>query len=37
MSETKRIDLGEARTSKEAKVYSGRERGKYWRQHFKLD
>lgn len=37
MNGTKRIDLGEARTSKEAKVYSGRERGKYWRQHFELD
>jgi len=37
MSGAKRIDLGEARTSKEAKVYSGRERGKYWRQQFGLD
>ncbi|HXC61841.1 MAG TPA: hypothetical protein VNV63_04125, partial [Nitrospiria bacterium] len=37
MNGIKRIDLGEARTSKEARVFSGRERGKYWRQYFKLD
>jgi hypothetical protein len=37
MSGTKTIDLGEARTSQAAKVFSGRERGKYWRQHFGLD
>lgn len=31
------IDLNEARTSPAAKVFAGRERGKYWRQRFKLD
>jgi hypothetical protein len=36
--QTKRvIDLGEARTSPAAKVFAGRQRGKYWREHFKLD
>lgn len=37
MSEKKTIDLNQARTSKDAKVFSGRERGKYWRQQFRLD
>lgn len=37
MSGTKKIDLGSARTSTAAKVFSGRERGKYWRQKFALD
>jgi hypothetical protein len=36
MSE-KTIDLDQARTSKNAKVFSGRERGKYWRRQFRLD
>ncbi len=31
------IDLNVARTSPEAKVFAGRERGKYWRERFKLD
>lgn len=31
------IDLEEARTSRQAKVFSGRERGRYWRQQFGLD
>ncbi len=31
------IDLEEARTSKQAKVISGRERGKYWRRQFGID
>jgi hypothetical protein len=31
------IDLEDARTSKQAKVFSGRERGKYWRKHFGID
>ena len=31
------IDLNNARTSPAAKVFAGRERGKYWRQKFKLD
>ncbi len=34
---TKTIDLDKARTSREAKVFSGRERGKYWRKEFDLD
>lgn len=33
----KRIDLNDARTSREAKVFSGRSRGKYWRERFRLD
>jgi hypothetical protein len=37
MNENKTIDLNSARTSKDAKVFSGRERGKYWRQKFRLD
>jgi hypothetical protein len=37
MSKTNTIDLGSARTSKEAKVFSGRDRGKYWRSAFRLD
>jgi hypothetical protein len=37
MSENRMIDLNKARTSKDAKVFSGRERGKYWRQQFRLD
>ena len=37
MNSIKKINLDEARTSKGAKVFSGRERGKYWRKHFKLD
>jgi hypothetical protein len=31
------IDLNQARTSPAAKVFAGRERGKYWRAKFKLD
>jgi hypothetical protein len=31
------IDLGEARSSQEAKVFSGRQRGKHWRRVFGLD
>jgi hypothetical protein len=31
------IDLGVARTSPAAKVFAGRQRGKYWRDQFKLD
>lgn len=31
------IDLGQARSSQEAKVYSGRARGKHWRRVFELD
>jgi len=31
------INLNEARTSPQAKVFAGRERGKYWRQRFRLD
>lgn len=37
MSGTKIVDLNEARTSNEAKVFSGRERGKYWRDRFNLN
>jgi hypothetical protein len=31
------VDLAKARTSKEAKVFAGRERGKHWRREFRLD
>ena len=31
------IDLNQARTAPQAKVFAGRERGKYWRRQFKLD
>ena len=31
------IDLNEARSSQEAKVFSGRQRGKHWRREFDLD
>jgi hypothetical protein len=31
------IDLNEARTSPKAIVFAGRERGRYWRERFKLD
>ena len=31
------VDLNKARTSKDAKVFAGRERGRYWRDEFKLD
>ena len=31
------IDLNKARTSPAAKVFAGRERGKYWRVRFKID
>jgi hypothetical protein len=31
------VDLAKARTSKEVKVFAGRERGKYWRGEFRLD
>jgi hypothetical protein len=31
------VDLSKARTSKEAKVFAGRERGKHWRTEFRLD
>lgn len=31
------IDLSEARTSTKAKVFAGRDRGKYWRQKFQID
>jgi hypothetical protein len=31
------IDLNEARSSREAKVFSGRQRGKHWRREFELD
>lgn len=31
------VDLAKARTSKEVKVFAGRERGKYWRKEFALD
>ena len=37
MSNSKVIDLNEARTSPAAKVFAGRERGKYWRTRFRLD
>jgi hypothetical protein len=33
----KTIDLNQARTSPQAKVFAGRERGKYWRDYFKID
>lgn len=33
----KTIDLAKARTSKDAKVFAGRERGKHWRIEFHLD
>jgi hypothetical protein len=31
------IDLNEARSSAEAKVFSGRMRGRHWRKQFRLD
>jgi len=31
------VDLGKARTNKDARVFAGRERGKHWRTEFKLD
>ncbi len=31
------IDLNDARTTPAAKVFAGRERGRYWRTKFKLD
>jgi len=31
------VNLNEARTSSDAKVFAGRERGRYWRDAFKLD
>jgi hypothetical protein len=31
------VDLAKARTSKDAKVFAGRERGKHWRSAFQLD
>ncbi len=31
------VDLNKARTSKDAKVFAGRERGKHWREQFRLD
>jgi hypothetical protein len=31
------IDLNEARTSPAAKVFAGRERGKFWRVKFRID
>lgn len=37
MSNTNVINLGDARTSPAAKVFAGRERGKYWRARFKLN
>ena len=37
MNNVKKIDLDVARTSREAKVFSGRERGKHWRREFGLD
>ena len=37
MQTMKIIDLNLARTSTQAKVFAGRERGKYWRRQFKLD
>jgi hypothetical protein len=37
MSNTSTIDLNQARTSSQAKVFAGRERGKYWREKFKID
>lgn len=37
MQTSKVIDLNKARTSPQAKVFAGRERGKYWRKEFNLD
>jgi hypothetical protein len=37
MQNPKVIDLNLARTAPQAKVFAGRERGKYWRNQFKLD
>ena len=37
MQNRRRIDLDEARTSPKAKVFAGRERGKYCRAHFRLN
>jgi hypothetical protein len=37
MLQDKQIDLGEARTSTKAKVFAGRDRGKFWRERFNLD
>jgi len=37
MSDIRTINLDEARTSKNAKVFSGRERGRHWRREFGLD
>jgi hypothetical protein len=37
MQTPKVIDLNKARTSSQAKVFAGRERGKYWRKEFKID
>jgi hypothetical protein len=37
MANNTTIDLNEARTSPKAIVFAGRERGKYWRERFKLD
>ena len=31
------VDLAKARTSRDAKVFAGRERGKHWRSQFRLD
>src|SRR5690242_13879215 len=31
------IDLDRARTSKSARVFSGRDRGRFWRKEFRLD
>lgn len=31
------VDFNKARTSPQAKVFAGRERGKYWRKEFRLD
>src|ERR1035437_1397893 len=37
MQNPKIIDLNIARTDAQAKVFAGRERGKYWRVQFKID
>lgn len=37
MQEQPTIDLNAARTSPAAKVFAGRERGKYWRTQFRID
>ncbi len=37
MPTQKTIDFNDARTSPAAKVFAGRERGKYWRAKFEID